>query len=198
MSFNSFLKIGITGGICSGKSFIADILAKMDYPIFYSDFEAKKIISENHDVKQQIIGLLGQEAFVDGEYNTVYVAKVIFNNEALRIQLNEIVHPVVRATFASWALKESERNTIVFNEAALLIETGSYKQLDYTILVSAPEELRLQRVMTRDGLTIAQAQARIEAQTSDAYKRQFVDFEIINDGRALLPQILTIIDSIRL
>lgn len=195
---SNFLKVGITGGIGSGKSFIASILEKMNFPVFYSDAAAKEIITQNQDVKKQIISLLGQDAYVGNVYNTKYVSEKVFANEYLLTSLNGIVHPAVREHFENWAIAKSEYSDIVFNEAAIMIESGSYQHMNDLILVSAPLDVRLKRVINRDQITKDHALARLNAQSSDEFKRKFAKYEVINDGRALLPQLLKIIDSIRL
>lgn len=194
---SSCVKIGITGGIGSGKSFVAEILEKMGFPVFYSDSEAKRIINQSSDVKLQIVELLGDEAYHNDVYNVAYVSQKIFNDKSLRKQLNGIVHPAVRIAFHEWANSISQYSNIVFNEAAIMIESGAYQSMDKILLVSAPLDIRIDRVMKRDNITREHALARIESQSSDEYKRQFADFEVVNDGRALLPQITQIMDLIR-
>lgn len=191
-------KVGITGGIGSGKSFVAEMIEKMGYPVFYSDYEAKQIIANDVEVQSQIIALLGEESYIDGKYNIPFVSQKVFSDNQLREQLNAIVHPAVRQAFEKWAIAKSEYSDIVFNEAAIMIESGAYRGMDQIILVSAPLDVRIQRVIARDSISEDHAKARIAAQSSDEFKRPYVQFEVINDGRALLPQLNSIMDSIRL
>ena len=191
-------KVGITGGIGSGKSFVAEMIEKMGYPVFYSDYEAKQILANDVEVQTQIIALLGEESYIDGKYNIPFVSQKVFSDNQLREQLNAIVHPAVRRAFEEWAIAKSEYSDIVFNEAAIMIESGAYRGMDQIILVSAPLDVRIQRVIARDSISEDHAKARIAAQSSDEFKRPYVQFEVINDGRALLPQLNSIMDSIRL
>ena len=191
-------KVGITGGIGSGKSFVAEMIEKMGYPVFYSDYEAKQIIANDVEVQSQIIALLGEESYIDGKYNIPFVSQKVFSDNQLREQINAIVHPAVRQAFEKWAIAKSEYSDIVFNEAAIMIESGAYRGMDQIILVSAPLDVRIQRVIARDSISEDHAKARIAAQSSDEFKRPYVQFEVINDGRALLPQLNSIMDSIRL
>ncbi len=198
MSSERAIKIGITGGISAGKSFISEMIEKIGYPVFYSDEEAKKIITSDEEVKDQIIELLGEKAYVSGSYNVVYVSKIVFNDSIKLEKLNKIVHPAVRKAFENWAVIQFRKgNDLVFNEAALLIESGTYKEMDQMVLVSAPMDIRIQRLMKRNNLTEADALLKINAQTDDEFKRQFVNYEIINDGRAVLSQLLNVMNSIR-
>ena len=190
-------KVGITGGIGSGKSFVAEMIEKMGYPVFYSDYEAKQILANDVEVQTQIIALLGEESYIDGKYNIPFVSQKVFSDNQLREQLNAIVHPAVRRAFEEWAIAKSEYSDIVFNEAAIMIESGAYRGMDQIILVSAPLDVRIQRVIARDSISEDHAKARIAAQSSDEFKRPYVQFEVINDGRALLPQLNSIMDSIR-
>ncbi|HIP33065.1 MAG TPA: dephospho-CoA kinase [Crocinitomicaceae bacterium] len=172
-------KVGITGGIGSGKSFVSKILRSMNYPVFNSDSEAKKIIQENKEVREDLIALFGEETFSNNELNKAFLANIIFNdNEALE-KVNAIVHPKVRQAFEAFA--KIENNSVVFNEAAILFESGGHSQLDKVILISAPMKLRLQRVMNRDHSTEKEVLARMNKQWTDEQKRELADFEIIND-----------------
>ncbi len=195
---SKFLKVGITGGIGSGKSFIANVCEKLNYPVFYSDQQAKELINSDSYVKGQIIDLLGEKAYLNDAYNVDYVAKLIFEDPALRSELNKIVHPAVKQAFQEWVISKSQYSDILFNEAAIMIESGSYLQMDKVILVSAPLNIRMERVIARDKLDEQEVLKRIDAQSTDEFKRQFAHFEVVNDGREILPQILNIIDLIRL
>lgn len=180
------MKIGITGGVGSGKSTVSRILESMGFKVFYSDFEAKKIIQFDLQVRKEITELLGQEAFVDGHYNVPYVSQCIFNDKELKKSLNEIVHPRVRNSFDTLV----KQHSLVFNEAAIMFETGLYLQMDHTVLVVCPLELRIERTMKRDGLSREQVEMRIQNQWSDEEKRKLTTLVIQNDEEtALIPQI---------
>jgi len=189
------LKVGITGGIGSGKSLVSKILQSMNFPVFYSDLEAKKIIQENKEVKEKLIALFGAKIFLNNQLNRTYFAGIIFSdNEALK-KVNAIVHPLVRWEFEEFA--KNQTSDFVFNEAAILFESGGHKQMDKVVLVSAPEEMRIERVMKRDEVTKDQVIERMSNQWSDEQKRQLADFEIINDEtHALIHQIEKMLNSL--
>lgn len=187
------MRIGITGGVGSGKSTVSRILESIGYEVFYSDLEAKKIIHTDLQVRQEIIDLLGEEAFVDKVYNIPFVSSKIFQNEDLKNGLNAIVHPRVRAAFERF----EKQHTLVFNEAAIMYETGLYRQMDATILIVSPLELRLKRTMSRDNSTREQVEMRIRNQWSDEQKMAFADYILENnEEKALLPQINQILDEL--
>jgi dephospho-CoA kinase len=181
------LRIGLTGGIGSGKSLVASVLEQMGYPVFYSDQEAKALYDTHQTLKAELIELIGAGLYNQTGFNKGLLSRAIFENPALKGKIESLVHPKVRAAFDQWAAKQSTE--LVFNEAAILFETGAYLQFDATILVSAPVELRLQRVVSRDGLSIQEIEKRIQTQWSDEQKKLLADFIIENDGRAILKQI---------
>lgn len=191
-----YISIGITGGIGSGKSYICRIVETMGYPVFYSDSEAKKIITSNPKAVSGLKDLFGDEAFSQGNLNKDFLADKIFANPALREQMNNLVHPLVRQEYQNWAIATGAN--IVFNEAAILFETGSYKNFDKTILVVAPEELRIDRVKKRDQVNEEDILARMNAQWSDEKKKALADFILINDEKtAILPQLNVILEEIQ-
>ncbi|MBL1281174.1 MAG: dephospho-CoA kinase [Fluviicola sp.] len=175
------LKIGITGGIGSGKSLVSKILQSMNFPVFNSDLEARKILTENAAIREELILLFGEEVYTNKELNKGFLANIIFNDEVALTKINTIVHPQVRQAFREFAKVQSSK--LVFNEAAIIFESGGHQQLDKTILISAPEALRLERVMKRDNSTKEQVLARMNKQWSDEKKRALADFEIVNDGQ---------------
>lgn len=183
------LKVGITGGIGSGKSMVCAVLKEMGYPVYNSDEHAKTIMETSPEVRRQLIEVFGESAFANNQLNRSYLAQAIFNDPTKREQINAIVHPAVRADFQQWASEQT--SSIVFQESALLIETGGYRLLDFTVLVTAPEELRVQRVMKRDAAANENdVRSRINSQLSDDEKRKSAGFVIVNDERSMLvPQI---------
>lgn len=185
------LRIGLTGGIGSGKSLVASVLEQMGYPVFYSDQEAKALYDTHQTLKVELIELIGAGLYDQTGFNKGLLSRAIFENPALKGKIESLVHPKVRAAFEEWAAKQSTE--LVFNEAAILFETGAYLQFDATILVSAPVELRLQRVVSRDGLSIQEIEKRIQTQWPDEQKKLLADFIIENDGRAILKQIESIV-----
>jgi dephospho-CoA kinase len=172
-------RIGLTGGIGSGKSFIANILEHMGFPVYYSDSRSKELTKSNPSIKTGLISLFGEEVYVDGELNTQLVATKIFQNEELRQKVNELIHPIVRNDFDQWAL--TQKSQLIFNEAAILFETGAYRNFDATILVCAPMELKIQRVMKRENCSKEDVLARMSKQWSDDEKSKLADFIINND-----------------
>lgn len=190
------LKIGITGGIGSGKSYVCQILEKMGYAIFYSDLEAKKLMIQNKELIQQIKSIIGEHAYLDNELNKPIIRNYLFQNEVNKEKLNDLIHPFVYQEFEKWA--SSMKKEIVFNESALLFETESYKRFDKTILVTAPEEIRIQRLIRRDSLNVEEIKKRFNAQLKDSIKIKKADFIIENDDKKLIiPQINTILEQIR-
>ncbi len=192
----SKITIGITGGIGSGKSTICRVFSTMGYPVFYSDTEAKEIMLSDSSVKNQIIKLFGERAYNDNGVNREYLAEKVFNNSELLSQINNIVHPAVRKKFNSWKLEQNER--IVLNEAAILFETGAYKNFDHTILVTCPEELRISRIITRDKTSKQKVKERMNKQWSDEAKAALADFVICNDENSLVSkQVLDILKQLK-
>jgi len=160
--------VGLTGGIGSGKSTIAKAFAALGIAVFNSDEQAKALIANNAQVKEKIITAFGEEAYQNGEYNRAYIAQIVFNNSEKLAILNGIVHPALAKYFNQWAKKQT--SPYVLKEAAILFESGSYKDCDYIITVTAPEEVRIARVMARDHCTEAQVRARMSQQWSDAQR----------------------------
>ena len=160
--------VGLTGGIGSGKSTIAKAFAALGIAVFNSDEQAKALIATDAQVKERIIAAFGEEAYHNGEYNRAYIAQIVFNNSEKLAILNGIVHPALAEYFKQWA--KAQTSPYVLKEAAILFESGSYKDCDYIITVTAPEEVRIARVMARDHCTEAQVRARMAQQWSDAQR----------------------------
>lgn len=181
------IKVGITGGIGSGKSYVCGILEKMGYPVYYSDNESKRLTVTNGTIRRGLIDLLGEEVYQGEELNKTFLASKVFQDDSTRENVNNIIHPVVRADFHAWA--EKQASPFVFNEAAILIETGTYKTLDFTVLVTADKELRIQRTIRRDGSSKEEVLSRMAKQWEDEEKVKYADFVIYNDDRPLLVQL---------
>lgn len=186
------IKVGITGGIGSGKSFISSIFKTMGIPFYDADREAKLLMNEDTELRKGLIESFGAQIYQsDGTLDRKWLANQVFADSGKLDLLNSIVHPIVIRHGVQWA----ERQTAPYSlkEAALLIESGSYKSLDCLILVSAPEALRIERVMRRDGVSQAEVVSRMSKQMAEEEKQQYADFIILNDGVSpLLPQILHI------
>lgn len=184
------LKIGITGGIGSGKSTICRIFEILGVPVFDADLNAKLIMNTDASLIAAIKDAFGAEAYYEnGDLNRQYLASKVFVDQAALSKLNALVHPAAIQASRDWA--ERQTNPYVLKEAAILFESGSYKDCDYNILVSAPEELRIKRVMERDAVDEANVRSRISKQMPEEEKAKLADFVIVNDGKqALIPQVL--------
>ena len=189
------IKVGLTGGIGAGKSIVARILESCNYPVFNSDQVAKKLIVEDHSLRSAMINEFGDAVYKGTELDRTYLAGVIFKDDTAREKINSLVHPRVRKSFSEFC--ENAKSPLVFNEAAILFETGSYNQFDKNILVTAPESLRIDRVIKRDGVPISAVEDRIKAQWSDEKKAQLADFVIVNDEvQPLLIQVEMILEEL--
>lgn len=186
-------KIGVTGGIGSGKTTVCRIFETLGIPIYYADDRAKAIMIENKELIKTIKKIFGKEAYhKDGTLNRTHIAGIAFANKGKLALLNAAVHPAVAEDGKNWHRKQ-RRVPYTVKEAALLFEAGSYKQLDYVITVTAPEEIRIQRVINRDKTTKKQVKARIDKQMPEEEKVKLSDFVIDNDGeQALIPQVVAI------
>jgi len=176
------LKIGITGGIGSGKTTVCKLFEIMGIPVYYADERAKWLISNDVLLKEKLSTAFGHEAYHhDGAYNRAYISKVVFNDSEKLSLLNSLVHPAVFEDSEKWLVKHKEFPYII-KEAALLFESGSYKQMDRILLVEAPLEKRIDRVIKRDKVTRASVIARMNAQWAEEKKRALAHDLIINDG----------------
>lgn len=181
-------RIGLTGGIGSGKSFVADLLTKLGYPVYYSDSRSKELTKSNPTIREGLIAMFGEEVFKEEGLNTTLIAEKMFQDDALRLRINQLIHPIVRKDFEEWVSKQDK--DLVFNEAAILFETGAYKILDATILVYAPESLKIERVMRRENCSKEEVLARMNKQWSDEEKMKLTNYLILNDEKIpLLVQI---------
>jgi len=171
--------IGLTGGIGSGKSTVANYIASKGIPVYIADEEAK-IIMEREDVKQKIQNLFTQPILnSDNTLNRKKIAELVFNNPIKLKELNDIVHPEVQLHFKNW-LKKHENYAFIIKEVSILFETGGNKQCDKVILITAPVELRVQRAMKRDNLTKKDILVRIKNQHPDSKKKELSDFIVEN------------------
>ncbi|PCJ82117.1 MAG: dephospho-CoA kinase [Flavobacteriales bacterium] len=189
------LKVGITGGIGSGKSLVCKLFLQLGIPVFNADIEAAKIMMDDENVQQEILGEFGQEIQANGIIDRKKLAEIVFNDDEKLNQLNAIIHPAVREKFELWA--SGKHVSYVIKEAAILIESGSHKDADAVILITAPEELRIKRVLQREDISVDQIHARMKNQWPDEKKRVYADFVINNNETELLiPQVLKIHDEL--
>ncbi|MFD0797672.1 dephospho-CoA kinase [Maribacter chungangensis] len=170
--------VGLTGGIGSGKSTVGKLLEDLGVPVYNSDIEAKRLMNTSKVLRRKIVQLLGEEAFVDDTLNRAYIAKKVFNDKALLEKLNGIVHPAVRKHFLRWAKKKD--HPYVVQETALLFENGMQDYYDKTVLVTAPKDIRIKRIMERDGSTRQQVLDRMDNQLDDAIKLPLADYVLEN------------------
>ena len=190
-------RIGITGGIGAGKSLVAEIIKAMGYPVYNSDERAKELTESNPKIKEGLIHLFGEEIYQNDTLNKFALAQAIFSDESLREKVNALIHPIVREDFNLWTL--AQNNSLVFNESAILFETGSFKNFDAIILVYAPTELRIKRIMKRDNCSENEVLKRMNSQFSDEEKCQLTEFRVLNDEQTpLLVQVEKIILNLSL
>ena len=183
------LKIGLTGGMGSGKTIVSRIFSVLGVPVFYADDAAKTVMNEDAELKQKIMSLFGPEAYMEDQLNRKYISSIVFNDPFKLEQLNALVHPVTIAAADKWM--QQQTTPYVIKEAALMFEAGAAAHLDYVIGVFAPQAMRIQRAMQRDGITREEALARINNQVDDNIKMKLCDFVIVNDEQqSVLSQVL--------
>ena len=180
--------IGLTGGIGSGKSVIAKQLREIGYAVYDTDSEAKRLIVEDAAVRKQMIQLFGSDVYKDGIYQTAFVAQRVFTDKSLLAQLNAIVHPAVRADILRWATMQDSPSFrkglgvgLCFVECAILYQAGFDSLCDKVVAVTAPENIRMERVITRDHSTIDKVRARMRAQNAEQDLLR-ADIVVNNDG----------------
>ena len=189
------IKIGITGGIGSGKSVVAKLLAWMGIPVYQTDAEAKRLMLSDADIRRELTALVGSNAYNEKGLNKALLASYVFGNPEHTRQVNAIVHPKVRHDFRKWA-GDSGRMMVAL-ESAILLEAGFRNEVDKVVMVYAPQEVRIERAIRRDSATREQIEKRIRSQMSDESKREAADFVIVNDGETpLIPQVLSLISSL--
>lgn len=189
---NKPLSIGLTGGIGSGKSLVADFFKLLGVPVYTSDVEAKKLMYTNSFIRKSLIDAFGDKVYSDsGELNRSELATLIFNNEDALQKVNNIVHPQVRLHYKEWLLKHAVEPYVI-QESALLFDTGFYTNFDKIITVTADKEIRLSRVVERDSCTKESVLERMSKQISEQEKIEKSDFVIYNNSELVIPQIITV------
>ena len=185
------LKVGLTGGIGSGKSMVARIFEVLGIPVYYADEAARQLQNNDPELKRGIIGLFGPQAYREGKLDRKYISGLVFLNKEKLDQLNALVHPATIHDAGRWMKQQTAPYAI--KEAALIFESGSQRDLDYVIGVTAPESLRIKRTMQRDSISAEEVIKRMENQMQDRIKMRLCDFVIHNDEHQLLiPQVLGI------
>jgi len=186
------IKVGITGGIGSGKSTVCEVFKLLGVPVFEADVVAKQLQNTNQKIKNGLISLFGEDIYTpEGLVDRKKLADIIFNSDFQIAKINELIHPVVKEEFENWLKKQN--SAYIIHEAAILFESGFYKIMDYTILVSAPEEQRIERVMKRDSVSKEIVLQRIKKQWSEEEKQKLASIVVHNDNKNLvIPEIIKI------
>lgn len=183
------LKIGLTGGIGSGKSTVAKIFEVLGIPVYYADTEAKRLMNSNEKIKESIMQHFGEATYKNEELDRKYLADIVFNNPEKLELLNALIHPVTIKDAEEWMQRQAAPYSI--KEAALLFESGAAENLDFVIGVYAPQALRIKRVIKRDNLSQDEIVKRINRQVNEEMKMKLCDFVITNNEQELLiPQVL--------
>ena len=183
------IKVGVTGGIGSGKSVVCKVFRNLEVPVYEADMEAKRIIAEDPDVRRELVHHFGKKTYRDSILDRRYLAERIFSDSEARSFVNGLVHPKVRKDFKQWIRKQS--GPYVVEEAALLFESGAWKELDFNILVLARDETRIERIMKRDGIKRGDVLARFASQIDPTEAVKLADLVIQNDDNEfVIPQVL--------
>lgn len=190
------IRIGITGGIGSGKSVVSRLLEVMGIPVYISDVETKRLTASDPCIRNELTALLGGEVYAGGVLNKPLLASYLFSGPQHARQVNGIIHPRVKDDFREWT-RQRAAHSMVGIESAILVEAGFAGEVDAVVMVYAPEEVRVQRAMRRDAAPRELIEKRIRSQMNDEEKRKHADFVIVNDGETpLIPQVLALIASL--
>ena len=191
------LKVGITGGIGSGKSTVSRFFSELGVPVYDSDQRAKSLMQHDDSIITKIKKEFGDNSYLNNQLNRSYIAEIVFKNELKLKQLNAIVHPVVRTDFNNW-LSQNSNAYFVIKEAAIMIESGAYKDLDKLIVVNANREHKIKWIKKRDHLLLEDIENRIQNQLSDEIRNQYADFIIENSSskKELKQQVLSIYNKL--
>lgn len=179
--------VGLTGNIGSGKSYVANIFTKKGIPVYNSDDKAKYLMQHNPELIAAITTLFGPKAYTNNQLNRQFIAEKIFTDKSLLQKINALVHPAVQKDFENWT-KKNEQAPFVIKEAAILIESGAYKQCDVIILITAPDEIRKQRIRKRDNMSDQQILERMANQMPAKEKIPFANYIITNDGISVVTE----------
>ena len=189
-------KLGLTGGIGSGKTLVCEIFEKLGVPVYYADSAARDLMNRDAELMAGIRQMFGDEAYGTDGLDRQYMAARVFGNHEKLKGLNQLVHPAVRKDFIKWAERQ-EGSPYVIEEAAILFESGASEGMDLSVLVYAPEELRISRVMKRDGIQREAVLKRMEHQLSEEKKKEMADHVLVNDGKQMiLPQVIDLHNDI--
>jgi dephospho-CoA kinase len=190
------IRIGITGGIGSGKSVVSKILSLLDIPIYLSDDEAKRLTATDEAIRRELTDLLGDELYQGGMLNKQMLANFLFASAENAEKINAIIHPQVKQDFRRWCTRHSALQFVAM-ESAILFESGFDSEVDVVVMVYAPQEVRIQRAMMRDAASRTQIEQRIKRQMDDVAKCSKAHYVLINDDKtALIPQVLQLLVSL--
>ena len=191
------LKVGVTGGIGSGKSTVSRFFSALGVPVYDSDQRAKSLMQYDNSIRSKIKIEFGDNAYHKNELNRSYLAEIVFKNESKLKQLNAIVHPVVKTDFINW-LSQNSNAKFIIKEAAIMIESGAYKDLDKLIVVNASMNQKIKWIKQRDHLSLEDIKNRIQNQLSDEIRNQYADFIIENNSskRELKQQVLSVYNKL--
>lgn len=189
------IKLGLTGGIGSGKSTVAKVFEAFGVPVYYADERAKWLMNNKKSIKSALIRLFGEESYEGNKLNRKHIASIVFgNNEELK-KLNEIVHPAVASDFDNWCTVQN--SPIIIKEAAILIESGGMETIDKVIVVKAHVKTRIKRVMERDNVPEESVIARLNHQMTDSQRAKYADYMIDNGGKQMIiPQVRLILQDL--
>ncbi|NDV57099.1 dephospho-CoA kinase [Bacteroides sp. 519] len=190
------IKLGITGGIGSGKTIVSKLLNNMGVPVYISDIEAKRLTVSDANIRSQLTSLLGKDIYINNELNKPLLANYLFGNREHAHIINGIIHPQVKEDFRHWA-KRLSAHPVIAMEAAILIEAGFANEVDKIVMVYAPLDIRVERAMKRDSANKEAVIQRIKSQMDDEEKRKMADYVIVNDNKTpLIPQILNLLKTL--
>lgn len=190
------IKLGITGGIGSGKSTVSEIFSLYDVPVYIADIESKRLVATSSVIREKLIQLFGDELYDGNVLNKALLASHIFNDKEKLETVNAIIHPEVGKDFNLWLQRHSQYK-IVAHEAAILFESGFDKMMDKVVMVYTPLEVRIQRTMLRDNLPLEKVVERIQNQMPDEEKVKLSDFVIVNDNtKSLIEQVTAVLEQL--
>lgn len=185
-------KLGLTGGIGVGKTYVSKVFQQMGIPVFNTDVEAKNCMAEDKELMQNVKNSFGENMYDNGVLQKEKLAEIVFNNSKRLAELNALVHPVVKQKFEDWCAEQMAE--LAIKEAAILFESDAHLHLDAVICVSATEKVRIERVQNRDGSSVSEIKSRMDKQMSQSKKEELADFVIVNDGeQLLLPQLIKVL-----
>jgi len=184
------IRVGLTGGIGSGKSLVCSILTKLQVPVYMADREARRLMNHDPELRAKITRMFGEQSYGKKGLNREFLAAQLFGDRQKLLSMNALVHPVVRQDFFAWA-DQHKGMPYVVEEAAILFESGAYKEMDQTVLVTAPKEIRVRRVMERDGIGRDAVLKRLSHQMEEEELKKLANHLINNNGEhMLLPQVI--------